>query len=439
MATINLKAFPAPENVICPSCQQETKLYDPNGSEFYVCISCCSFLQFNTDNDAVVQTQTNKVTVKPVLPLGSEGILKGTPFKVIAYLQKKEKGTKYTWREYVLYNYEKGYATLSEYDGHWSLVTGKEFIPELEKLVNNNLNYVDFDNIEYALFNKYRAVVTSLIGEFDWDPLTDEVKTSEFIAPPFIIYREQDSQGTQRAIHYLGEYTEPEEIAEAFKLDINLFPPKKGVGANQFSKPLIRWNTVYQFTLILLAILVIIQAMTMTLKPEKVLMSEYFSISRDTTKTTNDLKDFATPSFVIEERSAAVEFELKSFVDNNWMEATIVLVNEKTNETWEVTEGIEYYHGYEDGTSWSEGSQNATVLLSSIPEGRYHLNVFPASGNETENNIHIMIKANVTTWMNFIISCLLLCLYPLYCWYQMRNFEKERWFNSDYSPYEEEE
>jgi hypothetical protein len=177
----------------------------------------------------------------------------------------------------------------------------------------------------------------------------------------------------------------------------------------------------------------------MIIKPEKVVMNEAFSITRDTTKTTNDFKAFATPSFVMDERSAAVEFEMKSYVDNNWLEATIVLVNEKTNQTWEVTEGIEYYHGYEGGENWSEGSQSATVLLSSIPEGRYHLNIYPASGDETGNSIYFRITANITTWMNFIISCLLLCLYPLYCWYQMHNFEKGRWLNSDYSPFYEEE
>ncbi|GAA4925349.1 DUF4178 domain-containing protein [Mucilaginibacter defluvii] len=437
MATTNLKAFPEPEEVSCPNCRKIRTLYDPAGSEFYVCTSCQSFNRFITDTTALTQKQANKITIQPVIPLGSEGVLKGIPFKIIAFLQKKEKDTIYGWREYILYNYEKGYATLAEYDGHWNFVAGKEFYPELDKLGKNNWNFIEYNNIEYGLFNKYTAVVTNLIGEFDWDPLHEKIKTAEFVAPPFIIFKEQDKPGTSLADHYLGEYTEPAEIATAFNIDVKLFPEKIGIGANQFSKHYSRWYTVSRFTGILIALLLIIQVISMTMKPENVVMDETFSIARDTTKTGDDFKPFATPAFNIDEKSAAVEFDIESFVDNNWLEATIVLVNEKSNQTWEVTEGIEYYHGYEGGESWSEGSQNATVLLSSIPQGKYHLNIYPASGNPLENSLRIRITTNIATWMNFIITCLVLCLYPLYCWYRMRNYEKQRWLNSDYSPYEE--
>ncbi|RYZ97130.1 MAG: hypothetical protein EOP47_22425 [Sphingobacteriaceae bacterium] len=160
-----------------------------------------------------------------------------------------------------------------------------------------------------------------------------------------------------------------------------------------------------------------------------------FNIVNDSTKV-NEFKPFITPSFELKNNSSALDFLIKSEIDNNWLEATVVLVNEKDNQSWEVTESIEYYHGYEDGESWTEGSQEAEVLLSGIPGGKYHLNIYPASGDISNKNIHISINANPVVWRNVWVTILLLCLYPLYAWYRMRNYEKRRWMNSDYTPYE---
>jgi hypothetical protein len=439
MATINLTSFPATENATCPKCQHEIALYDPAGSEFCVCPNCYSFIRFIANDFAKSQKLAPKIRWSPIIPIGTEGILKGISYKIIAYVEKKESATVYSWREYILYNYEKGYANLAEFDGHWNFVAGKAFHPDLEGLGKNDWNFVQYNDIEYKLFNKYTAVVTALVGEFDWDPLTEQTKTREFIAPPYMIFREQANGTGSQAELYLGEYTEALEIADAFKIDLNRFPDKIGIGANQFSNHYSRWYTISRVTGILILALLVIQLVVMYLKPEKVVMDQEFTIAYDSTKVGDDFKSFATPAFDVEDNASAMEVNLGSAVDNNWLEATVTLVNEKTNQTWEVTEGIEYYHGYEDGESWSEGSQQTTVLLSSIPSGKYHLNVYPASGNRSITNLRVAVTTNVTLWMNLFVTCLLLCIYPIYCWVRMQNFEKQRWMNSDYSPYDTDE
>jgi len=47
------------------------------------------------------------------------------------------------------------------------------------------------------------------------------------------------------------------------------------------------------------------------------------------------------------------------------------------------------------------------------------------------------VVKNVTLWSNFWIILLLLAIFPALQYYRERNFEKRRWMNSDYSPYEE--
>jgi hypothetical protein len=435
MATINLKSFPYSEDVTCPKCKNIITLYDPEGSEYCVCTSCNSFIRFIANDTPVIQKIAPPIKQQPVLKLGSVGVFNGYNLKVIGYIEKKEKDASYAWREYILYNFEKGYANFAEYDGHWTFVAGKEFYPNLDKLTARNWEFISYEDNEYNLFNKYTAVTTALMGEFDWDVLFEWAKTSEFVAPPNIIYKEQDKPGTSSADFYLGRYVEPAEIAEAFKTDIKLFPEKIGIGANQPSVHAKRWFSVYKLTPLLVVLVAIIGFISLYVNPQHMVIDNDFNIVNDSTKV-NEFKPFITPSFTLDRSSSALEFLIKSDIDNNWLEATVVLVNEKDNQSREVTESIEYYHGYEDGESWTEGSQEAEVLLSGIPGGKYHLNIYPASGDISNKNIHISIKANPVVWRNVWVTILLLCLYPLYAWLRMRNYEKRRWMNSDYSPYE---
>lgn len=362
----------------------------------------------------------------------------GYSFKVIGYVEKKEKGSYYAWREYILYNYEKGYATFAEYDGHWTFVAGQEFYPNLSTLVDRSWEFIDYEDNEYNLFNKYTAITTAIIGEFDWDILFETAKTSEFIAPPNIIFREQDKPGTNRADHYLGRYVQPADIADAFKTDISLFPEKTGIGANEPSVHAKRWFAVRTLAPLLILLVAVMALITIFVKPEYEVMDNDYSIVADSTKV-NEFKPFITPSFELKKSSSALQFAIVTDIDNNWLEATVVLVNEATNQSWEVTESIEYYHGVDEGESWTEGSQEAQVLLSAIPGGKYHLNIYPASGDAYRKNIRIHITADPFVWRNFLVTILALCLYPLYAWFRMRNYEKKRWMNSDYSPYETEE
>jgi len=434
MATINLEAFPIPEDVTCPKCNNIITLYDPEGSEYCVCLSCNSFIRFKAHDKPIIQKSAPAINQQPVLKLGSIGLINGYDFRVIGYIEKKEEDSHYAWREYILYNYAKGYANFAEYDGHWTFVAGKEFYPALVNLKDRSWKFLDYEGHEYNLFNKYTAVTTALLGEFDWDILFETAKTSEFVSPPNIIYKEQDKPGTSTADFYLGQYIEPAEIAEAFKTDINLFPERIGIGANQPSKYAKRWFSVYEITPLLIILVAVLGFAASFIKPESRVMDSDFLIVSDSTKV-NEFKPFITHSFELNDRSSAVDFSIRSDIDNNWLEATVVLVNEKDNQSWEVTESIEYYHGYEGGESWTEGSREANILLSSIPNGKYHLNIYPASGDINDKYIHINVTVNPVVWRNVLITILLLCLYPLFAWYRMREYEKRRWMNSDFSPF----
>lgn len=452
MATVNQVSFPIPQDIDCPKCRENIKLFDPEGSEFCACPSCKSFIRFTlTSTKGSVQKQVQPVKEKPIIPLGAEGVLKGHRFKVIAYLEKKEKDTIYAWKEYLLYNFIKGYATLAVFNGHWSFIVNKTWEPTLEKSFSDAYT-ATHQNVEYRIFNRYTPVTTALIGEFDWDVLDDKPKTNEYIAPPYLLSRESDSPGSKKAQYFWGEYIEADEIAEAFGLDVNTFPSKEGIGANQPSPHSVRFDTLAKYTVLAILGMFLLHFIITVLKPEKELINKDFYLTFDKGPATTDsagnviwggegtyeFKPFKTTSFSQPDESTALEVEVRSFVSNNWLEATVVLVNDKTNETWEVTKGIEYYHGWEDGESWAEGSQSSSIILSEIPRGDYHFNIYTASGDAAQSMVQIKVVSNVTLWRNILLTILVLSLYPIYCWYRMRNFEKKRWMNSDHSPYETE-
>lgn len=437
MATTSITAFPAPEQTDCPNCGSSITLYDPAGSEFCVCAFCQTYIQFVDDVPKKIRTLTPP-QLKPVIPLGTEGILQDRSFKVIAYIEKDEGNRAYPgWREYILYNYEKGYAILSEYNGHWNLIFDKAYLPDLEKIVYGN-SYVVYNGFEYKLFHKYKPKVLSLLGEFDWDIVKERVNTAEFIAPPYIIAREVGLGTDNKDVnYYFGEYLEPEVIAEAFKLDADLFPAKIDMISNQPSDAYSSWKWSLHTTLYLILVLLLIELFVVWAKPEQVLVDSVYNLTYDRDKGINEFKPFVSSGFKVEDDASPLEIGISSGVNNNWLETTIVLVNEATNQTWEVTKGIEYYQGFEDGERWTEGETSAEVLLSEIPKGKYHLNIYTASGDPMRDALSVKVVSNVTLWRNLLVCILVLCLFPAYTYLRMRNFERKRWSNSDYSPFEE--
>lgn len=426
--------FKLSETINCPICKESIVLYDAPRSKFTTCSYCFSYLQIISSELSKLNKELKKPEKTPVLKLGSVANIHDNEFKVVAYLEKREVGTIYCWREYILTSQSKGYVTLSEFDGHWNLIGGEKFVPNFKTPISYGVS-VGYNDVEYTIFNKYSPIVTSMLGELDWDVVNEKVNATEYIAPPYMVVKEITGTTNLSTDYYIGEYLEPQVIANIFNIDLSLLPEKVGVGANQPSKEYDRWTSSLKITGIAIVLVLLLHLLFGIIKPNKELVNSDFLIAYDPKTGGDSFKSFITPSFYIDDESSNIEFEIASAVDNNWLETTIVLVNEGDNRTWEVSKGIEFYHGYEDGERWSEGSTKETILLSEIPRGKYHLNVYPSSGDVYRNNLYIKATSNVTMWRNTLLTILLLCIYPAICWYLMRKFEKGRWNNSDYSPF----
>jgi hypothetical protein len=130
--------------------------------------------------------------------------------------------------------------------------------------------------------------------------------------------------------------------------------------------------------------------------------------------------------------------KIYSDLDNNWAFFNLALINADNGKAYEFSRQVSYYRGSDSDGSWSEGKARDSVVLPSIPPGRYYLRVEPemdttnAQVRPNAVSYQIHITHDVTTWAYFFIACLLMLIPPIWTTLRSGSFETRRWAESDY-------
>ena len=210
-------------------------------------------------------------------------------------------------------------------------------------------------------------------------------------------------------------------------------PDSYGVGAIEPADPKDRLGTVLAFTGILLVTVIVAQVILNIVKPSKQLLNESYHTEVD---SAGAVKPIITPSFDIT-GPTALNFNLSATLENQWIELPITLINEQSGRVYEFTKTLEHYYGVESGESWSEGSSSDNALLSRIPSGRYHLNIYPAVEGRKLISYSVIVEQNTPLTSNLVIMLLSLAIFPAFLYWRKESFESRRWSNSDFSDQEE--
>lgn len=424
-------AGPSPVKTFkCTSCGAPISLRALDQALSVACVSCGSVLDATNEQYKILCQYKKIPKFDPCLELGSMGTLMGTKWMIVGYMIRSDETNVYFWDEYLLYNPQKGFRWLVEYQGHWSFVVTVKGKPEI-----NFSGGASYYNRNYKLFLKGQARVHYVVGEFYWKIEKAEISdVSDYICPPEMLSLEK-SQGD--VVWSLGQYVEREKIEAAFAPK-KVLPVQVGVAPHQPSPHAATESTIFQYFCCFITFLLAFNILMIIWSANKVV---YNSLHTATTEA------ITTESFEIPGKIDNVEFYLESAVSNSWMSVEIDLINESTGQAYELENGVEYYSGSDYDGFWSEGSQKNSEIISSIPGGRYHLVLKPqyssgsgyglwgSSLNVNKPDYRLIVRRGVAIWSNFWWITGTLSVLLLFVVLARWQFEVSRWSTSDFSPY----
>lgn len=399
----------------CPACGGIVEIHAAGHSISAVCAHCSTLIDTANDNFKIIKKE-HESSRETEIPIGAKGVLDSIKWEVIGYVEKKDKSSLSFWDEYLLFNPYFGFRFLIQSGGHWNLATViRRYLP-----LAGSASEIELDGEKYSVFCRGQSSVEYVKGEFYWRVRKgDEDRYTDYIAPPKMLSVEKSKQEVAQS---LAEYIEPDEVAKAFGVEL---PAKTGIAANQPAPFAGKMGKIWKIASLAILAAFIIQWSTGS--------ATLVNNTRIVVVPSEKDKTFSTPVFNLPRQS---NLSVRSIapVSNNWMELELSLVNERTNEAYQSRQVIEYYSGYEDGESWSEGGQIAESTFSAIPEGDYRLVIDPSSGLYGNADVSLEIRRGIPAWGNFWFIFLLIIAIPVIALLYRWNFENKRWENSDYAP-----
>ena len=215
----------------CPQCGGALELRAPDKSERVVCPNCAALLDVSKGQLQYLET-LNPGRVRPHIPLGSTGQVKGQAYMAIGFLQRSVQfeGVNYFWEEYLLYDPRIGFRWLVCSDRHWSFVE-----PLSPGTARRRQQGAQWAGKEFKIFQKAMANVEHVQGEFYWKVSAGEkVKSTDYIRPPQMLSREITEQGDEGEVNWsLGTYLPVAEVEKGFGLKALPHPASLNVAPNQ--------------------------------------------------------------------------------------------------------------------------------------------------------------------------------------------------------------
>ena len=176
--------------VNCPSCGGSLELRAPDATQRVVCPYCDSLHDVAQGNLKYLEKLTQGKWT-PLIPLGTEGELRGKRYVVIGHLRRQVtyEGTAYPWDEYLLAAKREPFRWLIHANDHWNLG---------EAVSAGDVEMTEFfarcRGKHFRLFDRGRPRVMAVHGEMPWKVrLGETVESSDYVAPPLMLSREKST------------------------------------------------------------------------------------------------------------------------------------------------------------------------------------------------------------------------------------------------------
>jgi hypothetical protein len=412
----------------CPNCGAAVELRVVGFTMSATCGSCGSLIDTATPDLTLIRRAQEKQRGNPAIPIGCRGVLFNVNYEVVGFQHVKDEYS--GWLEYLLFNPWQGFAWLVTYNGHWSFVRRLFEQPTLgQGILSGSPPHATFGAETYRIFAASSVTTDYVVGEFYWKVAVGmQTTVTDFISPPRILSSESYPELKEQTWSQ-GEYVEPGVIEKAFNLEKPLREPI-GTYLNQPNPYLEKSRQLKWLVPLLVLALLLVQIVSASNAARQRIFAANFHYQAGVSNA-----PIVTETFEIKGGNQALEYDLASPVDNNWLELDVDLVNASTHQVSDSREQeIEFYHGYEDGY-WSEGKRAEAVLIPAVAPGKYYLTI-DASADPAVRAMpfSIAVVRDVMVWSNFWIALALALIYPIYCWMRSYTFERARWLESDYMP-----
>ena len=431
-------AKPQVKALNCPQCGAAITLRALGQAVSVVCEGCHSVLDAQDPKLQLLQA-FGKVTSsdRPLIPLGSRGKIRGTQYEVIGFERRgiKVEGIRYYWHEYVLFNPYKGFRYLTEYQGHWNEVSICKELPVVApggQILDNQLHIPLGPNYlgeVYKHFQTADANTDFVLGEFPWQVRVGEhARVTDYVNPPRLLSMEKMANEVTWSV---GEYISGKDIWKTFQLP-GTAPEAVGVYENQpapFNTNVAEvWKAFAAFAVVLLAMMI---GFDIQSKQQPVFHTTY-QLNPGEPKGE---ASFVTDIFDLSGRTSDIEISTSTGLTNQWIYLNYALINQDTGQAWDFGREISYYTGYDSDGSWSEGNQNDSVVVPSVPPGKYYLRIEPEAGaNRPLLFYTVDVRRDVPVLGFYGIGLLALLVPVVAIAWRSYSFERARWSESDHPP-----
>ncbi len=414
-------SVPKAKAIDCPACGAPIPLRALGASVMAACPHCGTQIDVSKPQIQIIK-KFNAAVQRFELPLGARGSLRGKTYAIIGAMLRSDHG--YQWTEYLIFNPFIGFRWLVSDQDHWSLV---ETVKDISAIRSTGVG-IHYRGRNFRKFQVGNAVVDAVVGEFYWRvKVGDQATTTDYVAAPWMLSREKTPS---ESIWSLMQYLDPAEVEAAFKISLS---ESGGIAPHQPCPATETLASIKRFLWGGLALALLIQIATMFLtRNEKIPIGSYVPPA-------DHAQEVVFGPMHLDARRSLNELTASSALNNGWVELDYALVNKDTGESYEFGNEFEFYSGADSDGAWSEGSNSASATLSSLPRGDYNLVVDTAAGDSggevPQRPIHLSLTHDVLPWRNFWLACGVIVVYPLFLLYRRLVFERERWSDSEFTPF----
>ena len=367
------------------------------------------------------------------LKIGMIGNFDGAPYQIVGFVRYVEydEGLKYYTNDFLLYNKDKGYRWLSEYNGHYTLEEKIKGAPTCFKDAKDCLRRFQkskfkFDGTNWQVYESGSYQIDWVEGELPWVAKQgDRYQYMDAIAPPYML----SAEVTGREIEWTkAKYLTTKEVVKAFNAEAFKFMKPIGVGACQPNEGKKSW---YMLSVAAMAfgILCLLLFAKSFMGGKKV---AEFTVPAAKLK-----EEYLTEKTIKFSKASMCQIEFRTNTNNSWIYVGAALVNEKEEAVLEFSADMGYYHGYEGGESWSEGSNDDSAVFKIKKPGTYKLLLGVQSnfGSGTNHNpsalkdIKITVYEKITISRYYFIAMLVFGVLCFACACKPFIFENRRWLD----------